>query len=86
MSRSIFIPFLNNLIRDVAVFTIATALAVLAFSVQARALPPCNHPSYTTKSKCENTNPLCDWHCGHCWWKDSQCRMRPGGRSPSSRY
>jgi len=67
---------MNNAIHDVRVLILAAVLALLAFSDQAQAAPPCNHPGYSTPQKCA-ANSLCKWCVvnshGFCWWKSREC-------------
>jgi len=76
--HSFEVSAVNNVIRDVGVFAITAALAFFAFSVQAQALPPCNHPGYSTQTKCEK-NTSCKWCGGYCWWNARQCGKRRSG-------
>ena len=75
--QSFQVSAMNNVIRDVGVFAIVAALTVFAFSIQARAMPPCTHPGFATPQKCNN-NSICHWcgkfgGAGYCWWKARQC-------------
>ncbi|HXO84664.1 MAG TPA: hypothetical protein VN803_03980 [Gemmatimonadales bacterium] len=67
---------MRKLICTAHVVAATAALAIVAFSEPAQAVPPCTHKNYQTPAKCNApATSHCKW-CpaqGYCWWKNRDC-------------